>query len=84
MKNMRLGTGSVENHVATFRLAVTRSGLDKDSAAVIDYFRESVTIPLQKRIMTIEERPTTLEDWCKWPMKMEANYKKMQRVIGRF
>jgi hypothetical protein len=83
MKNMRLGTGSVENHVANFKLAVTRSGLDKDSAAVIDYFRESLTIPLQKRIMTIEEPPTTLEDWCKWAMKMDANYKKMQRVIGR-
>jgi hypothetical protein len=48
MKSMRLRTGSVENHVANFKLAVTRSGLDKDSAAVIDYFRESLTIPLQK------------------------------------
>jgi hypothetical protein len=83
MKNMRLGTRSVENHVANFRLAVTRSGLDKDSAAVINYFRESLTIPLQKWIMTIEDPPTILEDWCKWAMKMDANYKEMQRVIGR-
>jgi hypothetical protein len=83
MKNMRLGTGSIENHVANFKLAVSRSGLDKDSAAVVDYFRESLTIPLQKRIMTIEDPPTDLDGWCKWAMKMDANYKKMQRVIGR-
>jgi hypothetical protein len=83
MKSMRLGTRSMENHVANFKLAVTQSGLDKDSAAVIDYFRESLTIPLQKWIMTIEDPPTTLEDWCKWALKMDANYKKMQQVIGR-
>jgi hypothetical protein len=83
MKNMKLGDGSIENHVSNFKMAVTRSGLDKDSSAVVDYFRDSLTIPLQKRIMTLENPPTTLDKWCEWAMKMDNNYKKMQRVIGR-
>jgi hypothetical protein len=82
MKNMRLGDGSIENHMSNFKMAVTRSGLDKDSSAVVDYFRDSLTIPLQKRIMTLKNLPTTLDKWCEWAMKMDNNYK-MQRVIGR-
>ena len=83
MKNMKLGDGSVENHVANFKMAVGRSGLDKDFAAIIDYFRDSLTIPLQKRIMTHENPPIDLKGWCEWAMKIDNNYKKMQQVIGR-
>jgi hypothetical protein len=83
MKNMRLGDKSIEEHVSKFKMAVTKSGLDADSSAVVDYFRQSLSIPLQKRIMTLENPPTTLEDWCKWAMKMDNNYKRMQRAIGR-
>ena len=83
MKNMRLGNGSIDQHIANFKMAVTRSGLDEDSPAVIDYFRDSLTMALQRRIMTLEDPPTTLEKWCKWVQKTDNNYKKMQRVIDR-
>ena len=83
MKNMRLRDGSIDQHIANFKMAVTRSGLSEDSPAVIDYFRDSLTMALQRRIMTLEDPPTTLEKWCKWAQKTDNNYKKMQRVIDR-
>jgi hypothetical protein len=75
---MKLGDGWIETHVANFKMAVTRSGLDKDSSAVVKYFQDSLTILLQKRIMSLKNPPTTLDKWCKWPMKIDNNYKKMQ------
>jgi len=83
MKNMRLRDGSIDQHIANFKMAVTKSGLDEDSPAVVDYFRESLTMALQRRIMTLEEPPTTLKEWCKWAQKTDNNYKKMQRVVDR-
>ena len=48
MKNLRMGNNSIEEHITKFKMLVTRSGLDTTSAAIIDYFRESLNIPLQQ------------------------------------
>ena len=83
MKALRYKGVSIEDHVAKFKRAATKSGLSENSAAIIDYFRESLSIPLQKKIMTLENPPTTFEKWCDWAMKMDNNFKKMQRAIDR-
>ena len=38
MKTLRMGSGSIEEHNAQFKMIVTRSRLDKTSPAVIDYY----------------------------------------------
>ena len=48
MKALRMGNGSIEEHNARFKMAVTKSALDSTSPAVIDYYRESLNIPLQR------------------------------------
>ena len=38
MKTLRMGNRSIEEHNARFKMIVTKSGLDKTSPAVIDYY----------------------------------------------
>jgi hypothetical protein len=64
-------------------MLVTRSGLDTTSAAVIDYFRESLNIPLQRRILSLENPPKTLKDWYDWAAKLDNNFRRMQQILGR-
>jgi hypothetical protein len=83
MKTLRMGNNSIEEHVAKFKMLVTRSGLDTASAAVIDYFRESLNIPLQRRILSLENPPKTLKEWYDWAAKLDNNFRRMQRILGR-
>ena len=60
---MRMGGNtSIEEHISKFKMLVTRSKLEKNDA-VIEYFRETLPISLQKNILTLETPPSTLEKW---------------------
>jgi Ty3 transposon capsid-like protein/Zinc knuckle len=83
MKTLRMGNNSIEEHIAKFKMLVTRSGLEATSAAVIDYFRESLNIPLQRRILSLENPPKTLKEWYDWAAKLDNNFRRMQRILGR-
>ena len=47
MKTLRMGNGLIEDHNAQFKMTITKSRLDLTYPAVIDYYRESLNIPLQ-------------------------------------
>ena len=64
-------------------MAVTKSTLDSTSPAVIDYYRESLNIPLQRRILSLENPPKTLQEWYDWAAKLDNNWRKMQKILGR-
>ena len=49
MKTLRMGNGLIEEHNARFKMIVTKSRLDKTSPAVIDYYRETLNVPLQRQ-----------------------------------
>jgi hypothetical protein len=84
MKNLRMKSeDSIEEHIAKFKTMLTISKLDETSAAIIDLFRETLTVPLQRRILTLETPPTTLKDWYDWATKLDYNWRKMQKIIGR-
>ena len=83
MKTLRMGNNSIEEHIAKFKMLVTRSELEATSAAVIDYFRESLNIPLQRRILSLENPPKTLKEWYDWAAKLDNNFRRMQRILGR-
>jgi zinc knuckle protein len=74
---------SIEEHNAKFKMLVTKSGLDSTSPAVIDYYRESLNIPLQRRILSLENPPKTLQEWYDWAAKLDNNWRRMQRILGR-
>ena len=83
MKWLRMANNSnIDEHVAKFKMLVTRSGLS-DSTAIMDFFRETLPTPLQKQVMTCENPPTTLKEWYEKATKFHSNWQKMQRIFGR-
>ena len=83
MKALCMGNGSIEEHNAQFKMAVTKSELDSTSPAVIDYYRESHNIPLQRQILSLENPPKTLQECYDWAAKLDNNWRRMQKILGR-
>ena len=79
---MKMGNASIEEHVAKFKMLVTKLKLEKNEA-VAEYFRETLPIPLQKNIMTLEKPPTTLNEWYKWAIKLQNNFVHMKSAISK-
>jgi hypothetical protein len=77
-----MGDTPINEHIAKFKILVTNSGLSA-SAAVIDYFRETLPAPLQRQILCCESPPTTLKDWYEKASCFHNNWKKMQHILGR-
>ena len=50
---------------------------------MVEYFRETLPIPLQKNIMTLEKPPTTLNKWYKWAIKLQNNFVHMKSAIAK-
>ena len=82
MKEMKMGNASIEEHVAKFKMLVTKSKLEKNEA-VVEYFRETLPIPLQKNIMSLEKPPTNLNEWYKLAIKLHNNFVRMKNAIAR-
>jgi Ty3 transposon capsid-like protein/Zinc knuckle len=84
MKNLRMKRDDpIEEHIAKFKSLVSESRIEADSPVIIDMFRETLTLPLQRRILTLESPPTTLKEWCEWAMKIDHNWRRMQLAVGR-
>jgi hypothetical protein len=83
MKTLRMGNNTIEDHIAKFKMLVTKSELADTSPAVIDYFRETLQIPLQRRLLSLEKPPTTLKEWYEWALRLDNNFRRMQRILGR-
>ena len=83
IKEMRMGGNtSIEEHVSKFKMLVTRSKLEKNDT-VIEYFRETLPISLQRNILTLEMPPSTLEKWYEWAVKLQNNYLCMENAIAK-
>src|SRR5882762_8054607 len=82
MKEMQMGSTPIEEHVAKFKMLVTRSKLDKNDA-VVEYFRETLPISLMKNILNLPEPPTTLDKWYETAIKSHNNYLRMRSAIAR-
>ena len=82
MKEMKMGNASFEEHVAKFKMLVTKLKLEKNEA-VVEYFRETLPIPLQKNIITLEKPPTTLNKWYEWAIKLQNNFVRMKSAIAK-
>jgi hypothetical protein len=82
MKEMKMGNTSVEEHVSKFKMLVTKSKLAKNDA-VVEYFRETLPIPLQTKIMSLPTPPTDLDDWYKWAITLQNNFLRMKSAISK-
>ena len=64
-------------------MLLTKSKLNKTSPAVIDYYRETLNLPLQKRLLGLEVPPTTLQEWYDKATKYNNLFRTIQRITGR-
>jgi Ty3 transposon capsid-like protein len=80
MKEMKMGNTPIEEHVAKFKMLVTKSKLDKNEA-VVEYFRETLPIPLQRNILSLPDPPNDLNKWYEWAIKLQNNHLRMQSAI---
>jgi hypothetical protein len=79
MKELKMGNSSIEEHVSKFKMLVTKSKLAKNDM-VVEYFRESLPIALQKNILSLPEH---LEEWYTWAVKLQNNYIRMRSAISK-
>ena len=63
-------------------MLVTKSRMAKNDA-VAEYFRETLPIQLQTKIMSLPTPPTTLDKWYKWAIQLQNNFIQMQSAINR-
>ena len=82
IKNLRMGSNSIEDHNAKFRMLLTKSKLNKTSPTVIDYYRETLNLPLQKQLLGLEVPPTTLQEWYNKATKYDNLFRKIQQITG--
>ena len=82
MKHLRMGDGSFEEHLAKFKLLMSQSGLD-ESPVIIDLFRETLPIGLQRPILLSKNPPTTLQGWYDKANTFHGNWRKTQCMLGR-
>ena len=82
MRELKLGKTSIEEHVSKFKMLVTKSKLAKNDA-VAEYFRETLPIQLQTKIMSLPTPLTTLDEWYKWAIQLQNNFIRMQSAINR-
>ena len=81
MKHLRMGDGNFDEHLAKFKLLVSQSGLVK-SPVIVDLFRETLPIRLQRPILLSENLLTTLQEWYDKASTFHGNWKRTQRMLG--
>ena len=55
----------------------------KESLSIIDMFRETLLVNLQRKIMLLDVPPIKLEEWYKLASWVDNCYKKTQKMLGK-
>ena len=82
LTNLKIGNHSIEDHISQFKVLLQKLGVLKESPAAIDYFRRTLNVPLQQKLLKLPTPPKELKDWQEWAVKLDNNYRKMQRILG--
>ena len=84
MKNLRIKyDDDIDKHITTLATLLSKSRLDKKSAVIVDIFRETLPVKLQRKIMNLETPPNNLDGWYKWAKKIDNTAKQTHAVLGK-
>jgi Ty3 transposon capsid-like protein/Zinc knuckle len=83
LTTLKMGNTSIEDHIAKYKILLVKSGVSDTSPSAIDYFRRTLNVPLQRKIMELPTPPTNLKEWYEWANRLDNNFRKMQRIFGR-
>ena len=77
---MGLGNNSIEDHIAHYKV-LCKSQISETSLFAIGYFRRSLNIPLQRKLLELPTPPANLQGWYDWASRLDNNVQKMQRIL---
>ena len=80
---LKMGSNTIEDHSMAYKTLLARSGVLETSPSAIDYFRKTLNIPLQRKLLDLATPPKDLKEWYDWAARLDNNFRKMQRVLGR-
>jgi hypothetical protein len=80
---LKMGNSSIEDHIARYKVLLKKSQVPDDSPSAIDYFRKTLNIPLQRKLLELPTAPKDLKDWFEWASRLDNNYRKLQRILNR-
>ena len=84
MKQLRMKpSDSIDDHIAKFKMLVVASKIGTESSVVTDLFRESLFVALQSRLLTMEARPKTLDEWYTKSRNLDNAWKKTKMITQR-
>ena len=81
--NLKKGDAMVEDHITKYKTLLRKSKILEDSLPAIDYFMRSLPTPLQRDLLRLPTPPKDLKEWYSWANRLDSNYRKMQRILGR-
>ena len=66
-----------------FVTPLSRSRLNKNSPAVVNFFREPLPVKLQVKIMNLENPPKDIDGWYKWAKQIDNTAKRTRAIIAK-
>ena len=83
LTNLKMNNSSIEDHIAHFKILLAKSKVPETSPSAIDYFRRTLNVPLQRKILELPVQPKDLTEWYDWASRLDNNFRRMQRILGR-
>jgi hypothetical protein len=80
---LKMGNNLIEDHIAKYKILLSRSGIPDTSPSAIDYFWKTLNILLQQKLLELPNAPKDLKEWYDWANRLDNNFRKMQRILGR-
>jgi len=83
---LRQGNKGAEEHTMTFRLLVGKAGISStrnpNHRVLIDLYQKSLKPKLVERIMSMENIPETIEEWCEKAILFDNNWWRLMTTMG--
>ena len=73
----------INSHITKFVTLLSESRLDKNSLAVVNFFKETLAVKLQVRIMNLENPPKDINGWYKWAKQIDNTAKRTRAIVGK-
>ena len=81
--NLKKGGATVKDHITKYKTLLRKAKIPEDSPLAIDYFMRSLPTPLQRDLLRLPTPPKDIKEWYTWANRLDNNYRKMQRILGR-
>ena len=80
---MGINNKDYDTNLKKIGFILSESRLNKNSPAVVDFFRETLPVKLQVTIMNLENPPKDIDLWYKWAKQIDNTAKRNRAIIRK-